>query len=144
MTYKDYVERPMRLQRKLKHKIEDVQLKLTICQATTSGISDDKVQTSAHNRTEDSYMRYIDAKRELNALAEELEETRKDVRAFLYSAISEIDADLLEWRYIEGKSASEIADMFGVTYDATRQRIKRANKQARDFFEHNFNKKLKN
>lgn len=91
----------------------------------------ERVQSSPGNSQEASYIRYIDAKNELNDLAAKLEEAQTEVRDFLYDNLPFDDADLLEWRYIDGKTPMEIADKMGTTYEATRQRIKRANEKAR-------------
>lgn len=130
MTYDEFVNRPNRIRRRISHKIEDVMLKESICMRTTTTLGE-RVQTSPTNSQETSYLRYIDAKNDLNELATELEIAQTEVRDFLYDNLSFIEADLLEWRYIDGKSPQEIADKMGTTYEATRQRIKRANQKAK-------------
>ena len=130
MTYNEFVKRPNRIRRKISHKIEDVMLKESICMRTTTTLGE-RVQTSHSNTQETSYLRYIDAKNDLNELAMELEEAQTEVRDFFYGNLSYDEADLLEWRYIDGKTPQEIADKMGTTYEATRQRIKRANEKAR-------------
>ena len=91
----------------------------------------ERVQTSPTNTQEVSYLRYIDAKNDLNRLASDLETAQEEVRDFFYKNLTFDEADLLEWRYIDGKTPQEIADKMGTTYEATRQRIKRANEKAR-------------
>ena len=130
MTYNEFMKRPNRIRRRVSHKIEDVMLKESICMRSTTTLGE-RVQTSPSNVTEASYLRYIDAKNELNDLALELELAQIEVREFLYNNLSLDDADILEWRYIDGKSPMEIADKMGTTYEATRQRLKRANEKAR-------------
>ena len=130
MTYNEFVKRPNRIRRKISHKIEDVMFKESICMRSTTPLGD-RVQTSPSNVTEASYIRYIDAKNELNALALALELAQEEVRDFFYNNLSFDEADLLEWRYIDGKTPQEIADKMGTTYEATRQRLKRANEKAR-------------
>ncbi len=130
MNYNEFVELPNKIRRRINHKIEDVMLKESICMRSTTSLGE-RVQASPGNRQEESYIRYIDAKNELNDLAARLEESQTEVREFLYDNLSFEDADLLEWRYIDGKSPQKIADMMGTTYEATRQRLKRANEKAR-------------
>ena len=130
MTYNEFVKRPNRIRRRISHKIEDVMLKESICMRNTSSLGE-RVQTSPSNTQEVAYLRYIDAKNDLNDLAAELETAQTEVRDFFYDNLNFDDADLLEWRYIDGKTASEIADKMGTTYQATWQRIKRANEKAR-------------
>lgn len=131
MTYNEFVKRPNRIRRRISHKIEDVMLKESICMRSTTTLGE-RVQTSPSNTQEVSYLRYIDAKNELNDLAADLETAQTEVRDFFYDNLSFDDADLLEWRYIDGKSPAEIADKLGTTYEATRQRIKRAEAKARN------------
>ena len=100
---------------------------------TTSTLGE-RVQTSPSNSQEIAYIRYIDAKNDLNELAAELEAAQTEVRDFFYENLSFDEADLLEWRYIDGKKPQEIADRMGTTYEATRQRIKRANEKARKHY----------
>ena len=92
----------------------------------------ERVQTSPSNTQEKNYLRYIDAKNDLNELVDEFEIAQSEVRDFLYGNLSFDDADILEWRYIDGKTPQEIADKYGATYQATWQRIKRANEKARE------------
>lgn len=130
MRYETFMNRPLELMQRIEHKIDDVAFKWTLCLNTTQGLSE-RVQSSPSNTQEASYLRYIDAKNDLNDLVAELETAQNEVRDFLYDSLSFNDADLLEWRYINGKSPQEIADRMGVTYEATRQRLKRANEKAR-------------
>lgn len=130
MTYNEFVKQPNNIRRRVNHKIEDVMLKESICMRSTISLGE-RVQASPGNSQEASYIRYIDAKNELNDLAARLEEARTEVRTFLYDNLSLEDADLLEWRYIDGKTPMEISEKMGTTYEATRQRLKRANEKAR-------------
>ena len=130
MTYNEFVKRPNRIRRRISHKIEDVMLKESICMRSTTTLGE-RVQTSPANTQEIAYLRYIDAKNDLNDLASELETAQTEVRDFFYGNLNYDEADLLEWRYIDGKTPQEIADRMGTTYEATRQRIKRANEKAR-------------
>lgn len=130
MTYKEFVNKPLMLRRKVEHKIEDVQLKWTICQSATANMDGEKVQGSFQNRTENSLLMYIDAKRELDELAGELEESRDAVRSFFYDNLTERDADILEWRYINGRNLKEIADIVGVQYQTMKNQMSEANRNA--------------
>ena len=105
-------------------------LKESICMRSTTTLGE-RVQTSPTNTQEIAYLRYIDAKNDLNDLASELETAQTEVRDFFYGNLNFDEADLLEWRYIDGKTPQEIADRMGTTYEATRQRIQRANEKAR-------------
>lgn len=130
MTYNEFVRQPLALRRKILHKIEDVRLKESVCMKSTTSIGE-RTQTSFSNTTEISYTRYIDAKNELDQYMDVLEQVQGEVRLFLYDNLPPDDADALEWKYIDGKSPQEIADIIGVTYDAMRAKLSRADKKAR-------------
>ena len=95
MTYKEFVNRPQRLHRRILHKADDVAFKRETCQKSTSTFGE-RVQTSPSNSMERAYVVYIDAKRELNALIDEYNAARDEVEAFFYDNLRFFDADLLE------------------------------------------------
>lgn len=130
MTYNEFVKRPNRIRRRISHKIEDVMLKESICMRTTTTLGE-RVQTSPTNTQEISYLRYIDAKNDLNELATELELAQTEVRDFLYDNLNYDDADLLEWRYVDGKNLTEIADKMGMAYQTVKNKMSVAEKEAR-------------
>ena len=130
MTYNEFVKRPNRIRRRISHKIEDVMLKESICMRSTTTLGE-RVQTSPSNTQEVAYLRYIDAKNDLNDLAAELETAQTEVRDFFYDNLNFDDADLLEWRYIDGKNLTEIADKMGMAYQTVKNRMSEAEKEAR-------------
>ena len=130
MTYEEFVNQPLILRRKIKHKIEDVALKESACMQNTSQLKE-RVQSSVDNSTERSYVRYIDAKNQLDDMFSDLEIIQDEVRDFLYGNLSPEDADILEWKYIDGKRPRDIAYEVGMNNDAMRQKIKRADAKAR-------------
>lgn len=130
MTYNEFVKRPNRIRRRISHKIEDVMLKESICMRSTTTLGE-RVQTSPTNTQEIAYLRYIDAKNDLNDLASELELAQTEVRDFFYGNLSFDEADLLEWRYIDGKSPQEIADVLNIAYQTAKNKLSRADKKAR-------------
>ena len=133
MTYSDYMNRPLRLKRKINHKVEDVRLKESAC---TGGAIEykERVQVSVENGTEARYIRYIDAKRELNEMFDELQEVQDEVKAFMYGNLTPEEADVLEWKYIDGKSPQQIAQIIGTSYDATRARLSRIEKKLKKVY----------
>lgn len=130
MTYETFINRPLELMQKIEHKVEDVAFKWTLCLNTSQGLSE-RVQTSPSNTSDLKIIRYAQAKKELDDLQEEYDSACDDVRDFLYANLKMMDADVLDWKYCNGKSVKEIANIMGTTYEATRQRIKRANEKAR-------------
>lgn len=133
MNYDQFMNRPLTLKTRIEHKVDDVQFKWNVCQNTTATISE-RVQTSPANTQETSYLRYISAKKELDELCIEYDKVCDGVRAFLYDELEPDEASILEWRYVQGKSAQEISAITGVTYDAARARLSRAGKKASRIF----------
>ena len=130
MTYNEFVNKPLRLRRKVEHKIEEVRLKETACMSATAPLQE-RIQNSVNNTTELAYVSYADAKRILGELLAELDAAQNELREFLYGNLHFNEADLLEWRYADGKSLHEIAELQHITYDAARTRASRAEKNAR-------------
>ena len=83
MTYNEFVKRPNRIRRRISHKIEDVMLKESICMRATTTLGE-RVQNSPTNSQEIAYLRYIDAKNDLNKLAAELEAAQTEERDMFY------------------------------------------------------------
>ena len=97
---------------------------------TTAPIQE-RVQVSPSNATEQGYIRYIDAKNELYSMMDKLADAQDEVRSFLYKNLSVDSADILEWRYVDGKEVLEIADICGLTEQSVRNKISKANRAAR-------------
>lgn len=133
MTYDEFMKKPDRLRRRLLHKADDVAFKLEICLKATTTLGE-RVQTSRGNSTEASILAYIDARKELEDLAGEQKKAADAVSDFLYGNLDYDDADLLEWKYVNGKSLSEIADITDTAYQTVKNRISAAEKSAREKF----------
>lgn len=130
MTYEQFINRPLELIQKIEHKIEDVQYKWTLCLNTTQGLSE-RVQTSPSNTSDLRVIRYAQANKELTEMQGEYDAACEMVRAFLYDNLDLGDADVLDWKYCNGKSISDIADIRNITYSGAANRIGRAEAKAR-------------
>lgn len=130
MTYEQFINRPLELIQKIEHKVEDVAFKWTLCLNTTQGLSE-RVQTSPSNTSDLKVIRYAQAKKELDDLQEEYDSACDDVREFLYANLKLMDADVLDWKYCNGKSTKEIAEIRNITYSGAANRISRAEARAR-------------
>jgi ribosomal protein L33 len=115
------------------HKADEVAFKLEVCQKTTGSMGE-RVQTSPSNITEMHYADYIDANRKLQDLVKEYNEARDEVTAFLYGNLDFIDADLLEWRYINDKTLKDTAELVGIAYQTARSRMSKAERIERAKF----------
>ena len=133
MTYEQFINRPLDLMQKIEHKVEDVQYKWTLCLNTTQGLSE-RVQTSPSNSTEVRIIRYAQANKELTDLQTEYDEACKTVRGFLYGNLDISDADVLDWKYCNGKSISDIAEIRNLSYTGAASKISRAEVRARSKF----------
>lgn len=130
MTYQTFINRPLALMQKIEHKVEDVAFKWTLCLNTSQGLSE-RVQTSPSNTQDLKVIRYAEANKQLTDLQAEYDRSCKEVRDFLYDNLEMGDADVLDWKYCNGKSTSEIAEIRGVTYAGAANRISRAEVKAR-------------
>ena len=130
MTYYEFVRRPRTLRRRVLHKVEDVRLKEVACMSTTASFKE-RVQTSPVNSTELSYIRYIDAKNELDKLMEDLRVAQDEVREFFYDNLCQDYANLLEWKYIDDKRLQDIAVIEDIAYQTAKNKISKAEKKAR-------------
>ena len=130
MTYSEFMNRPRILHMKISHKADEVAFKLEVCQKTT-GTLGERVQTSPTNITEMHYASYIDANKKLQSLVNDYNKAKDEVTEFLYDNLGLDDADLLEWRYVNGKNLQETAEILGVAYQTARNRMSRAESRAR-------------
>ena len=130
MTYDEFMTRPLRLGMKIQHKTDEVIIKANIATRVTTSLSE-RVMSSPENKTELNVLRYIDAKRELQALIDEQERVKAEVCEFLYDNLSLGDADILEWKYIDGKSIQDISDIKGIAYQTAKNKLSQADKNAR-------------
>ena len=133
MTYEEFINRPLDLMQKIEHKIEDVQYKWTLCTNTTQGLSE-RVQTSPSNTTELRVIRYAQANKELTDLQGEYDAACERVRAFLYGNLELGDADVVDWKYCNGKSINDSAEIRNLSYTGAASRISRAETRARSKF----------
>ena len=133
MTYNEFVKAPSRLRRRLLHKADEVALKWEICTKSTPSLTE-KVQSSPENTSERTRISYIEAKRELDDMMAMYDKASDEVKTFLYDNLNMIDADILEWRYVDGKTVQEIADIMGVAYQTAKNRLSSADKKARSKF----------
>jgi len=134
MTYDQFMSKPLRLRSRIEHKADDVAFKLEICLKATTALGGERVQTSRDNTTERNFAEYIDARKNLDAIIREYNDAVEEVTSFIYDSLDFKDADLLEWKYINGKSLTEIADIMGIAYQTAKNRSWQAEHQLRRKF----------
>ncbi|MBQ1570219.1 MAG: hypothetical protein IIZ78_03760 [Clostridiales bacterium] len=133
MMYDEFVNRPYRMWRKILHKSDEVIRIEAICTKSTS-VFGERVQSSFQNSQEKNYAILIDAKKELEELMEEHRKAEDEVRRFLYDNLTHEEADLLEWKYIDGKSAKDIAKILKEREQTVRNKVSRSDRKARAIF----------
>ena len=131
IRYDDFMNRPLKLRSRIEHKADDVAFKLEICLKATTALGGERVQTSRDNSTERNLAEYIDARRKLDSLISDYNEAVEEVTSFIYDNLDFKDADLLEWKYINGKTLTEIADIMGIAYQTAKNRSWRAERDLR-------------
>ena len=134
-TYDAFMNRPLRLRSRIEHKADDVAFKLEICLKATTALGGERVQTSRDNTTERHLAEYIDARKKLDAIIDDYNEAVEEVTAFIYGNLDFKDADLLEWKYINGKDLKEIAEITGLAYETIKHRCSSAERTARIKFD---------
>lgn len=130
MTYETFINRPLVLMQRIEHKIEDVAFKWTLCLNTSQGLSE-RVQTSPSNTQDLKVIRYAEANKQLTDLQAKYDMSCQEVRDFLYDNLDIGDADVLDWKYCNGKSTTEIAEIRGMSYSGAASKISRAEAKAR-------------
>lgn len=134
MTYDQFMNKPLRLRSRIEHKADDVAFKLEICLKATTALGGERVQTSRGNTTERNLTEYIDARKKLDATIQQYNDAVEEVTTFIYDSLDFKDADLIEWKYINGKSLTEIADIMGIAYQTAKNRSWQAENQLRRKF----------
>lgn len=130
MTYEEFINKPTELMQRIEHKVEDVAFKWTLCLNTSQGLSE-RVQTSPSNTSDLKIIRYAQADKELTDMQDEYDKACEAVRTFLYGNLKLNDADVLDWKYCNGKTTKEIAEIRNITYAGAANRISRAEAKAR-------------
>ena len=133
MTYDEFVNKPYRIWLRVLHKADEVLRIEAICTKATTTYGE-KVQSSFDNSQEKNYLALIDAKKELNELLEEHKEAESAVRSFFYGYLDADEADIMEWKYIDGKSPKQIAKIRNEQEQTIRNKISRYENKARKIF----------
>ncbi len=129
-SYDQFMNKPLRLKTRIEHKADEVAFLFEVCTKAT-GSWGEKVQTSPTNRSERNKDKYIDESNKLLKMIDEYEASKDEVITFLYDNLKFEDADLLEWKYINGKTLTEIAKIKGIAYQTAKNRSWRAERDLR-------------
>lgn len=130
MTYEEFVTRPLAIWRELLHKSDEVARLEGLCMRATTTLGE-RVQNTVGNSQERNLVALADARRELNGLISTLMAVQDEVRVFLYNNLPLDGADILEWKYVNGKSIKDIAETLGFEEQTVRNKISKYDREAR-------------
>ena len=133
MTYDEFVNKPYRIWMRVLHKADEVLRIEAICTRATTTYGE-KVQSSFDNSKERNYIVLIEAKRELREILEEHRKAEDEVRDFFYEHLETDEADIMEWKYIDGKSPKQIAEIRNEQEQTIRNKISKYENKARKIF----------
>ena len=134
MTYKEFINRPTAISRRIDHKQAEASKCFDACVRTTAAPREVMIK-SGENARDVNLARYIDAQAELAKLHEDFKAVAKVTRSFLYDALKPDVADLMEYRYVDCCTVNEIAAMKSMAPQSVRNKISRGNKEAEKYWE---------
>ena len=134
-SFDKFIGRVRVLDKKIDHQLKRAEKLKSLSEQITTIWSDAWVQTSTENKRERRLADLIDSKRELERLLNQREQAADEIRDFLYSNLSEDNADVLEWKYCDDLSIFEIAEKECLSYSGAASKIYRAETKARAKYE---------
>lgn len=135
MTYERFVEQPQVLQERLNHAILKAERYKDLCTRATAAFSEiGRVQQSRTNAHESHLLAYADSQHAVRDLMQEYNTACDAVRTWLYSRLSIKNASMLEYRYIDGLSNSEIAATMHFAEQTMKNMISKAVREARKIY----------
>ena len=130
MTYNEFMTRPLAIWRQILHKSDEVAKLEGLCLRTTASFGE-RVQNTVENTREKNLVALSQSKAEMNEMVAELMRVQAEIREFLYDSLRIEEADVLEWKNINGKSVKEIAETLGIEEQSVRNKLSRYEKKAR-------------
>ena len=135
MNYDRFVEQPRILQERLNHEILKAERYKDLCTRTTAAFSEiGRVQQSRSNTHETYLLEYADSQRAVYDLMQEYNTACDAVRTWLYNNLSIKNASMLEYRYIDALSNSEIAATMHFAEQTMKNMISKAVREARKIY----------
>ena len=117
MDAKKYLEQIEMLEIKIENKLIEQQQMRAIATGISAAIGGDRVQASGGGqRMENAIIKCVDLEREIDALVDELIDTRKRVISTIEKLDSPTEYNILHKRYVQFKSFKDIADDYGKEY----------------------------
>lgn len=126
MKAKEFLKQVLKLDKLIENKLIEREQWKSIAMGTTSGSADvivngvahkmDRVQSSGNpQKMADAVARYVDLEAEIDAVIDELVDTKKDVIAVI-ERLAPIEYDILHKMYIQHIALDEVADVCNKSY----------------------------
>ncbi len=114
---KSYLRQVEKLDARIRNKLIEREQWRDIALGITANVGGEKVQASGNQQKMASAIeKCVDMEQEINALVDELINTKRDVIATIEQLESPTEYDVLHKRYIQYLSLQEIADHYGRDY----------------------------
>lgn len=117
MDAKTYLRQVEMLDMKISNKLIECQQWRELALGITANIGGDRVQSSGNQQKMASAIeRCVDVEAEINALVDELIDTKREIIATIEQLNSPTEYNILHKRYIQLRTLEEIADDYGREY----------------------------
>lgn len=136
MDARAFLKQVEKIDAKIRNKLIEQQQWRDIALCVTANTEGEKVQSSgAKSKMAEAIDRCVDMESEINALIDELIDTKKTVIATIEQVDSPIEYDVLHKVYIQYMTFQEVADHFGKEYGWVTTTHGRAKKSVQDILD---------
>ena len=118
---KQWLNRGWELNEAINKRLETQYKAYILACGTTSCGSDERVQTSCKNSTEDNLARYIDITNEINQMTDKLYAVKREILSVIGKVPKRFHRKLLLWRYFKFKDWEYIAHKTGKSIDCIKK-----------------------
>lgn len=125
MTAKQWLERGRNLNNEIETLLTAQQRALELACKTSSGSTDDKVQTSRRNTSEDRFISYADYERLINDKIDKLYQVQREITEVIYRVDNSTLRTVLVERYINFNTWEQIAEILKIEVCSVRGYIHR-------------------
>lgn len=116
MNAKEYLQQVEKLDKLIENKLIEKKQWFDIATGTTSQLAADKVQTSGnHSKMEDAVIKIVDIEREIDEQIDRFIDLKKEVLQTI-EQLKPVEYDFLHKVYIQYKTLSAVAEIYGYEY----------------------------
>ena len=123
MTTKEWLNRGWELNETINEKLEAQYIAYNLACSTTSCTSNERVQTTCKNSTEDKLARYIDISREVDRLTDELYEVKREIWQTINQMDNKLYEKILKLRFVYFKPWGYIATKVNIPSNSVKNRV---------------------